>query len=404
MTNINTVGKELRPPPPQFDRMKRKLPKYKKWLLAIVIPWATLLLSYRALNNPINFYGMVLDMDDKPIPGVWVRAAIKGDNQMVVIIPYYSSFNRDVYRKTDKKGRFKIRGYYGNGISYIGESPFRKDRYEYVMDETPTHISYTPDSKFKPDSNNPLIYRMRKLEETTFLLQGPGRNASFGAGTNEEFACYDLIRSFRLWPEDIKADTWTTKYGKLYICDLRIISKWNESKNRWEITYEPGTKNGGIQIQNKKLYTAPEDGYKSEVTFYVYKDRLYFVYLKESPDEPFEPCRNYNYNVNIKYHNHYYLYLKSRDCEIYSRIELTVPELHTGKIYLDAKVTTNPYAGQRSLEMEPNIPYELRKVLEDEIRTAFNKDPNAVIPPPPKEMNKLRQWDVARVIAERSRK
>jgi hypothetical protein len=300
---------------------KLHFPKYKLILLIILILWTNALFLYRSIgaNKLINFYAVILDEGDRPIPGVDIQGAIVGWNPLGAAIPFpYHDFlyiKRDRSRRTNKDGSFRFNGYFGEYIQFSYDS-FKKTGYEFIRDGTPTRF----DQWRMPDPKNPIVYRMRKLEEPTFLLRRGGGVVDFSAKNDEHVRCYDWIFEQRFGLET------TVDHNKRPLTrDLVISSKWEESENRWAITFAPGTRNDGIQISNRKLYTAPSDGYMSEVTFYRYKDKSRFIYLKESPDKPFEPSVGTMHVDGLQ--SFFYFYLKSRECELYSRIEIQTPRL-----------------------------------------------------------------------------
>ena len=392
MTNIKCNEFPLSPQPGGGgrERKKKPFPKYKKILLIIFIPWITMLTWHRVWNHPIKSYGLVLDQNDDPVPGVIVTAHIGSVNPIMDTISYVTFspmfiWQRAVHRHTNKEGRFKITGYYGNSLN-IQNISSKNNKYEYNRFAGTKNIETNPKYRdyIKPDPKNPIIYRMRKLGETTFILNGQIRDitASFDANRPQNsIAYFDIFQRTQLNQKELETMYWR---GVPIARDLKISAKWEEPYNRWAITFAAGTEKGGIQISNKILYMAPETGYKPEVTFYVYfqEDKsINHVYIEEFPSEPFEP-EEY---LDGYRGGRYYFYLKSRDSEIYSRIKMELDSTFYSKSKLELwrmKITTNPYAGERCLDMEPNIPYELRKNLEKEIDDAFQKYPNARIPAP----------------------
>ena len=371
------------------DAVLQAILRFKIIILIILIPWTALFIFWRATNYPIEFYGLVLDEDDNPIPGVTVAPRLHGMTVTPTVEPSYY-FIRTIRRKTNKDGRFKIKGYYGYYLSF--QISYRdaliKKGYKIISDNFPTRFT----SDGMPNSiASPVVFRMRKLEEPTFVFEGLQRKTQYTIEFNKHTEWYNLIRNTYFYTE------------KTQTHDFVINGKWQESENRWVITFAPGTKNGGIQRQNKLLYTAPSDGYKPEITFYVYNksnkySRADTIAFEDFFDEPIEPVA-----PRSAYADKYYFYLISREYGIYSRISMEDPLLYVGKIILNLHVTTNPYAGQRSLELEPNISFELKKALDKEIKEAFAKDPNAIIPPPTSEMFKMPDSKIPQIMAERQR-
>jgi hypothetical protein len=181
-----------------------------------------------------------------------------------------------------------------------------------------------------------------------------------------------------------------------------ITGKWDEPNDAWKITFAAGTEEGGIQIQNKKLYMAPTDGYKPEVSFYVKQGKRSWaegIYLMDLPNEIFEADMTAAYKQEF---DKYYFYLKSRDNEIYSRIEMEMPKVDSNRIFINKfNIIVNPYAGERNLETSSPISYNLKTALRKEVQDAFAKDPNAIIPPPPPEMYEIKDSQIPQIMAER---
>ncbi|MCL1894522.1 MAG: hypothetical protein FWG02_09900 [Holophagaceae bacterium] len=440
---------------------KQPFPKYKKILLMIFIPWAVLFCAYRLLNNPVVFYGKVVDQNDNPIPGVRITAKLTGTSPLCIIgepiffftqHPIFSllHFNRTIRRKTDKDGIFIIKDYYGidlrferlglfnSDLSWEHNKSFVKKGYAFVFDEVPissydssflhrhksirerVHTRFYVGKQFKGSltcrygsyeyfkltNDTPIIYKMREIEERTYLLnqERSFSESIFFAGKKDRTSYYDLTWGSRVPLQDNNYSIIGSN-GRRHTNDLEISSVWEESQNRWAITFALGAGKGGIQISNKKLYTAPESGYKPEVTFYVNRgkkrEEVDFIFLDESPDEPLQLKKTGRFHGDPRC----YFYLKSRDCNIFSRVEMRIrtfrydyendPEL---EFYLQFDV--NPFAGQRSLDPEPNLHYELRRALEKEIHEAFNKDPNAIIPPPPSKMYNINKSQIPQIMAE----
>ena len=359
-------------------------------LVPILAVYSCNQIRWRYGNYPIELYGVVLDEEDNPVPNVPIKAEIMASDYLIIKItgmPIIKFLYKRVYRKTDKDGLFRIKGYYGEKLNI--NTPLIKKGYEHIIRATPTSFDYIPTeppSPIKHDPDNPFVYRMRKFGETTYLMEYSGwRNQAYfdTNDTDSKIEYFDIIKKINFGPNRL------LDYDKKPLTrDLKISANWEAPNNRWAITFAPGTEIGGIQISNKKLYMAPETGYKPEVTFYVYlrydEHYAWSIYLKDSPDEPFGPEIQGDEKQGD---DKYYFYLKSRDSNLYSRISIRLPRfgnengIHEVLLH-DISFTTNPYAGERCLDMEPNIPGKLEIALLDEARSAFYKNPNARIPAP----------------------
>ena len=363
--------------------MKKILHKQIILLILILLPIVIATSCYRLFNHPIKFYGLVLDEGGQPLPRVKIHFEISGDVPILVMIPgLVGPINRSRIVRTNKHGSFQVKGYYGQVISPIR---FSKDGYELMLVGGRYPRSFWWHELKNNDPANPIIYKMRKVGETTFLWGGitrRGISAYFNTEhVQDETVYYDIIQDIRFGPERTLDNA-----KRPLIRDIKISGRWEESENRWAITFAPGTVNGGIQILNQKLYMAPETGYNPEVTFYVYLDLDYrqrygeYIYLKGSSDEPYLP----EMSEGVR---EYYFYLKSRDIGLYSRLAMRLPVLDRRNeryrlLMQGIEVTTNPFAGQRSLDMRQDIPYKVWRSLQNEVLQAFRKDPNATIPPP----------------------
>ena len=334
--------------------------------LLIGAPFLATLSCYRLLNGPVEFYGQIIDQDGNPLSGVEIRAETDGVTPLAYIMPFseVGYYKKTILRKTDNNGLFKIRGHYARVLVYSKSSgkasAFIKDGYEFVPDATPTLfniLSKIFDKNYiKPNPKEPIVYRMRKLNEPTFLLvrDDPDLRVYFGQDSPKDKTYhYDIINDARFNPNKTQ-----TEDGAHLTSDLKITGRWDESKNAWAVTFAAGTENGGIQIQNKQWFVAPSDGYKLHVTFFVCpKDNglAECLYLDESFSERLEailtgPHRTWN--------DKYVFYMVSRGCKLYTKIQMEGPESSEERIRLGRfSIVTNPYAGEHNLETSSNVSY-----------------------------------------------
>ncbi|MFO1491434.1 MAG: hypothetical protein U1F87_11090 [Kiritimatiellia bacterium] len=140
--------------------------------------------------------------------------------------------------------------------------------------------------------SRPLVHKMRKIGEPTFLLQRPSSTVG------------DVL----LWPKapDSKSERWSlTNLDGYYdfkseTRDLEGRASYDVQKGEWEITYRAVSVDGGVIMSTQRLFRAPEDGYQREVSF-----------------------RTGGVGTNTYSRNsQYYLYLKTRKPLLYARVDV----------------------------------------------------------------------------------
>ena len=116
----------------------------------------------------IDFYGRVLDQNDKPAPNVTVTVLL--DTVSPDPATFFSA-RKDIQVKTDEQGFFE---YHGFGEK-IFVSVHSQEGYERTTGLNPSEFQYggAPGAVFTkhiPDKNNPVVFRVRKKEEAVPLI------------------------------------------------------------------------------------------------------------------------------------------------------------------------------------------------------------------------------------------
>lgn len=311
----------------------------------------------KSFDTSIDFYGRVLDQDDRPVEGAVVVVGIR--HFSLVSTYFMGSKNIDV--KTDQGGFFEISGHRGSDVFIGGIS---REGYEYMLSQNPVNsFDYggSNEPAFVPDKNDPVIFRMRKkLKNRTLMFEKPRSGIQVLLKESGLLKGTDFIEGKRTRrPEDKVKDSLSEK------CDLWYQATYDEETGEWNVVLKPGGPNGGILVNDQKLFVGPEDGYQQEWSFV--------------PESRKNPKTNF-------------VYLKSRSPAIFSRLEIFSVVVTDGFVRIRWKVTTNPY-GDRVLDSVDFPPYstkpEIERIyqvgdrLEEEAKAALRE---GRLPPRPKIM------------------
>jgi len=244
---------------------------------------------------------------------------------------------------TNAKGDFAIR--HEKGRSFYVKKVL-KDGYEFTAKQNPIgeYLYSSGDQPFVPDQEKPVIFRVRKVGNQSFLLQNTCVDINFRTNEICKLTGWDFIR--RGQASGVKPISAADEY----FCDLQAKATFNTNNAIWTVILSPGNTNGGVIVSDQLFHEAPETGYQAEYTF--------------TPEDR-KP-------VKAKY-----VYIKSREPAIYTR--LVIEHINANKEFfrLSGKAVTNPY-GDRNLEQATDLPYEVTKQLTDEAKTSFrqNKRPS----------------------------
>jgi len=296
-----------------------------------------------SLSTSIDFYGKLLDQDDRPIEGAVVTIHVRHFSP----IPPFFMGTKYLSSKTGQDGIFEVHP--GRGLDlFITE--FSKEGYEFRSDMNPEHSFQYGGSGgevvFVPDRDNPVIFRMRKkLQERTFLFS----NRDWGLGINRdgsgEDRAYDFVEQKRTRPADRPPNNRWSEH-----CDLRYRATFDEEAGEWEVVFSSCGIGGGIFASPDELFEAPEGEYRAEWSF-----------MAKDLDLPGD----------------HFLYVKSRSPSVYSRVELTDIRATKEHVRIYGNTTTNPY-GDRVLDavdipLESTHRYRFEKRLKSEAQAALRE-------------------------------
>jgi hypothetical protein len=306
------------------------------------------------MDVDIRFYGKVVDQYNNPV-------------ESADIVFYVTQFNPDMEKwfsetkymqaRTDTQGCFSVIGEKASDL-YIKQ--IKKESYEFSLSQNPVrgYVYSGVQNPFVPDSTNPIVFHMRKMGETTFLIQEKYLKLCLYINKSIMTKGIDLIKRIKI--DDFSKLMFN---GEKLVCDLKMTATFNTRTMVWSVVLSPGDTNGGVIASEQLLYEAPQEGYQPE-----------FSFVAEDRKPP----------VNK------YLYLRSRDPLIYTRIE--IEDICTDDTYicLYGQALTNPY-GDRNLEQATDLPSSVTKQLSGEIRSAYKQNKRPVKPDLQKLINEAKE-------------
>lgn len=265
-------------------------------------------------NRPIQFFGLVLDQDNNPIPDVRVTLEIRVAKEVTPGV-IDDLFDTSVLT-TGRDGRFSLTDARGallgvkalEKAGYVpSEKAFRKS-YWYWRDTS--HV-------FHPNAEHPEVFRMWKQAGAERLVRnGIGHAIPYnGSGTN-----FDLING--------KA---VAGAGDMRVTLVRNPQQiqWGQRNYEWTATIE--VPNGGvIESDDEQMYQAPSDGYRPKCVIHMAADDANWTDSKNAA-----------------------IYLKLRGGQYYGRAELKFM-VGSDRAVTPFSITAfvNP-SGSRNLEYDP---------------------------------------------------
>jgi hypothetical protein len=305
------------------------------------------------MDVDIRFYGKVVDQYQSPVEGAEILLLL---TRFSPDIEKLFGDTDKVNAKTDMQGCFSFTGLKGSNI-FI--KLIRKEGYEFSIMQNPVAgYEYSGvRNPFIPDPTNPVVFHMRKMGETTFLIKESDLELELGVDELGKSVGVDLVSRHK-----IKNLSNPIMNGERLVCDLKMAATFNETNKIWSIVLMPGDTNGGIIASDQLLYEAPQDGYQPEFAFTAEDHKL--------------PANKY-------------IYLRSRDPAIYTRFEIEFATVGDDFVRVSGNSSTNPY-GERNLERATDLPYAVYNQLYDEIETAFRQNKRPIKPDLKKLINEAK--------------
>ncbi|MDI6809905.1 MAG: hypothetical protein QME66_13205 [Candidatus Eisenbacteria bacterium] len=298
----------------------------------------------------ITFYGKVVDQNNAPVVGANAEIHIQHFS------PKESEFFgqiKTITVQTDNTGVFSVEKETGSSLYIQGISKAGHDG-ALLTDQNRSFQYFEEPGHPKPfvaGKKSPVVFRMRKQGDTTFLMNTVDWSCQVSANESGQTKGYDLIRA-----TPVRDIAQLVLNDEPLVCDFKMKAVFNTNDTTWAVVLSPGNTNGGIIVSEQLLYEAPDTGYQPEYVF--------------TPQDQ-KPLKTK------------YVYLRSRDPAIYSRLEVEYCTVAKRFIRLRGRSVTNPY-GDRNFEQAGDLPYEATKQLADEAKASFRQNKRPSKPDLPK--------------------
>lgn len=268
----------------------------------------------RQANQPVAFYGQVVDQDDQPIPGVKVRLGVRYTEE---VLP---GFTDDRFRYfdevTDSRGLFTLTNTKGAVLSV---KSLEKEGYEmspHAANQSFWYWRDVPSHGYKGQADRPEMFRMWKKSGAEKLITG---DRFYGVVPDGRSYAIDL-------PDDKKIEG--SSVGDFKVSLRRPAEVSSGLKYDWNCVVE-GIGGGVIEAREEFMNRAPEGGYQS---------RYEVAVAASDPQWSDRATRR--------------LYLKSNGGKIYARLEVEIFANYQDKAVFSVKYYANPN-GSRNLEYDP---------------------------------------------------
>jgi len=267
-------------------------------------------------NVDIQFYGIVVDQNGKPV----ADAVVEMDRM------YFMLGNEAHKVVSNAEGIFSITGIKGRSLRLRS---IAKKGYEYIRrNQNLTNYDYSSEiekNRYISNPSKPEIFTLRKMNDAVFLLE----DEFLKKIRKDEFYLLDIVRS------RIKKEVDSQYYPDLKISNIQVglIS---------QTIVEAIGDGAGIILASSPIYRAPDSGYKREITI----------------------------PINVRSRKGICLVVRtSRDLYALLNIQIT---LHDDGVMCHVKSYVNPYGG-RSLEKDPYLPAETYVKLRVEAKKSLRR-------------------------------
>jgi hypothetical protein len=264
-------------------------------------------------NRPISFYGLVIDQDRNPIPGVKVTFQIRR-TKAIGPIGIGDTFDYPSLT-TGADGRFSVTG--ATGAVLVVKS-FEKPGYEPSEKATRGMYWYwrEPMDAYRPSSEQPEVFQMWKKSGAEKLVRN---GISAPLRYDGTASTLDLLNGR------------VAENGDLRVVLMRNPQQITYGQRNYEWTLTLESLGGGlIESKDEQMYLAPAEGYQTKIVIHMPAAAADWVDEKS-----------------------FKLYVKLHDGKQYGRAELKVlvgSDRETTPFYIT--VFVNP-SGSRNLEYDP---------------------------------------------------
>lgn len=204
-------------------------------------------------NRPISFFGLVIDQDANPIPGVKVTLQIRRTKE-VGAVGIGDTFDYPTLT-TGEDGRFTLTG--ANG-ALLAVKSLEKSGYEPSVKALRSSYWYwrEPKDAFYPNAERPEVFRMWKKAGAEKLVRKGFGKPLLGDGTPAKF--------------DLLDGRIVTQGGDLRVTLERVPHKveWGQRNYEWTITVE-AIDGGIVESHDEQMYRAPAEGYQPKFSIHM---------------------------------------------------------------------------------------------------------------------------------------
>lgn len=217
-------------------------------------------------NQPISFYGKVIDQHGEPIPDVKVTLGLRTFKEPAPGV--MGDADVSLIRTTNAEGRFEITDAKGSVLEMRSlEKPGYEASIKSIAGRAYRYWAHPSEGPYRPNADAPEIFRMwKKQGAETLLVKSIGRAIPYdGTPTS-----YDLMTGQPSPNGDVRVTLSRTP---------RKIT-WGQTHYDWEVTIE-ALKGGLIVSDEEQMFLAPEDGYQPMFTLRVPADAQDWTDTKE---------------------------------------------------------------------------------------------------------------------------
>lgn len=255
-------------------------------------------------NVPLDFYGKVVDQNDRPVPDVKVKLNVR--QWYVQSLDNLNAEGRSIVyeKRSDADGFFNLSE--GTGDALTVES-VEKEGYQLSAKTSRSYGAAT-------DPGSPVVFKMWKQGPKEPLVTG---QKVFGIIPDGRVYTLDLLQGKKV--EGDRAE------GDLRISIVRPADATPRSKYQWSYKLE-GVHGGLVETDDEFMYLAPESGYESK-----------FAINLVPTDEAWTPLARKQF------------FFRSRDGQIFGRMQVEVNAIYNDKSALEVNYAVNP-SGSRNLQ------------------------------------------------------
>jgi len=207
--------------------------------------------AVEASNVPIEFWGKVVDQDDKPLDEVRIEYDYAIEHGNLLGVAWSDQERRTGKALTDRDGLFSIRGLKGHRLSILS---LNKESYQFRSKEVLIFDFYgsNPSGKFIPNQQKPVTFTLVHKDQVEPLVQSRGSLRVDGVGTSERW---------NLWTGEAGPD------GELAVTLKAALPGGLSSSARWSAKLQ--IIGGGIieASWSEDVRRAPESGYLADVDY-----------------------------------------------------------------------------------------------------------------------------------------